>query len=26
LLAPFGVSDLVTLTVNPTPAFAGKRD
>ena len=26
LLAPFGVSDLVSLTVNPTPAFAGKRD
>jgi hypothetical protein len=26
LLAPFGVSDLVTLTVSPTPAFAGKLD
>ncbi len=24
LLAPFGVSDLVTLAVNPTPAFAHK--
>ena len=26
LLAPFGVSDLVGLTVSPTPAFAGKLD
>jgi hypothetical protein len=26
LLAPFGVGDLVTLTVNPTPAFALKMD
>jgi hypothetical protein len=26
LLAPFGVSDLVILTVRPTPAFAGKLD
>jgi len=26
LLAPFGVADLLGLTVNPTPAFAHKRD
>ncbi|HLH89240.1 MAG TPA: nucleotidyltransferase family protein [Xanthobacteraceae bacterium] len=26
VLAPFGVTDLITLTVNPTPAFATKMD